>query len=191
MVFCSYTGTLFPLHLLFIFNEFFRYPFFKKNWNCPSWHIDKGLKNCAQLLVCAMVHYLCPFLACCNCRYRLPLVLVLVFVFCFTCLQQSIFQTKLENFNLDPVFCGSEENVYLLCKKLCAIGVADPDGFDIFAVFISNEDKQASALWFSSPKVNFTLIDCCVIEVFALQLSYVHVIRCFLFVINVKVVFLT
>nr|GMC79377.1 protein N-terminal glutamine amidohydrolase [Ipomoea batatas] len=40
----------------------------------------------------------------------------------------------------------SEENVYLLCKKLCADGVANPDASDLFAVFISNEKKQACPL---------------------------------------------
>ncbi|KAK1548798.1 hypothetical protein Q3G72_021135 [Acer saccharum] len=36
-----------------------------------------------------------------------------------------------------------EENVYFLCKKLCANGVADADGSDLYVVFISNEKKQA------------------------------------------------
>ncbi|KAJ0043508.1 hypothetical protein Pint_17888 [Pistacia integerrima] len=40
-----------------------------------------------------------------------------------------------------PFYC--EENVYLLCKKLCANGTADADGSDLFVVFISNEKKQA------------------------------------------------
>ncbi|RWR93768.1 protein N-terminal glutamine amidohydrolase [Cinnamomum micranthum f. kanehirae] len=48
------------------------------------------------------------------------------------------------SFTYTPFYC--EENVYLLCKKLCEIGVADPDGIDLFVVFISNEDKQAT-LW--------------------------------------------
>lgn len=37
----------------------------------------------------------------------------------------------------------SEENVYLLCKKLCTSGVADAGGSDLFVAFISNERKQA------------------------------------------------
>ncbi|KAH7557217.1 hypothetical protein JRO89_XS11G0076400 [Xanthoceras sorbifolium] len=44
-------------------------------------------------------------------------------------------------FDHTPFYC--EENVYLLCKKLCAKGVADADGSDLFVVFISNEKKQA------------------------------------------------
>lgn len=40
-----------------------------------------------------------------------------------------------------------EENVYLLCKKLCAIGVADPTGLDLFVVFISNGEKKVP-LWY-------------------------------------------
>ncbi|KAK2653153.1 hypothetical protein Ddye_013009 [Dipteronia dyeriana] len=39
-----------------------------------------------------------------------------------------------------------EENVYFLCKKLCANGVADADGSDLYVVFISNEKKQIP-LW--------------------------------------------
>lgn len=38
----------------------------------------------------------------------------------------------------------SEENVYLLCKKLREDGIAKSDGSDLFVVFISNEKKQAS-----------------------------------------------
>lgn len=33
--------------------------------------------------------------------------------------------------------------MYLLCKKLCADGIADAEGSDLFVVFISNEKKQA------------------------------------------------
>lgn len=43
-----------------------------------------------------------------------------------------------------PYYC--EENAYLLCKKLCANGLADADGSDLFVVFISNEKKQIP-LW--------------------------------------------
>lgn len=43
-----------------------------------------------------------------------------------------------------PFYC--EENVYLLCKKLCSIGIADTQGSDLFVVFISNENKQIP-LW--------------------------------------------
>ncbi|GAY53712.1 hypothetical protein CUMW_151180 [Citrus unshiu] len=45
-------------------------------------------------------------------------------------------------FQHTPYYC--EENVYLLCKKLCANGTAEADGSDLFVVFISNEKKQAS-----------------------------------------------
>ncbi|KAK1577572.1 hypothetical protein Q3G72_022862 [Acer saccharum] len=44
-------------------------------------------------------------------------------------------------FDHTPFYC--EENVYFLCKKLCANGVADADGTDLYVVFISNEKKQA------------------------------------------------
>lgn len=37
---------------------------------------------------------------------------------------------------------NSEENIYLLCKKLCTIEVADPTGDDLFVVFISNKEKK-------------------------------------------------
>lgn len=37
----------------------------------------------------------------------------------------------------------SEENVYLLCKKLCSKGITSADGSDLFVAFISNEKKQA------------------------------------------------
>lgn len=43
----------------------------------------------------------------------------------------------------------SEENVYLLCKKLCTSGVADADGSDLYVVFISNEKKQVCNCIFS------------------------------------------
>ncbi|KAL4585016.1 hypothetical protein LXL04_009629 [Taraxacum kok-saghyz] len=42
------------------------------------------------------------------------------------------------------VFIFSEENVYLLCKKLCADGVDDVS--DLFVIFISNENKHVP-LW--------------------------------------------
>ncbi|KAK4839123.1 hypothetical protein QYF36_019311 [Acer negundo] len=47
-------------------------------------------------------------------------------------------------FDHTPFYC--EENVYFLCKKLCANGVADTDGSDLYVVFISNEKKQIP-LW--------------------------------------------
>lgn len=43
-------------------------------------------------------------------------------------------------------YYGSEENVYLLCKKLREDGIAKPDGSDLYVVVISNEKKQASNL---------------------------------------------
>ncbi|KAL6336660.1 hypothetical protein AAG906_035974 [Vitis piasezkii] len=43
-------------------------------------------------------------------------------------------------------FLDPEENVYMLCKKLGMIGMADAEGSDLFAVFISNEKKQVP-LW--------------------------------------------
>ncbi|XP_044505752.1 protein N-terminal glutamine amidohydrolase [Mangifera indica] len=51
---------------------------------------------------------------------------------------------KFSEFDHTPFYC--EENVYLLCKKLCGSGTADADGSDLFVVFISNEKKQIP-LW--------------------------------------------
>ncbi|KAK7278924.1 hypothetical protein RJT34_23963 [Clitoria ternatea] len=48
------------------------------------------------------------------------------------------------HFHHTPFYC--EENVYLLCKKLCDDGVANAQGSDLFVVFISNEKKQIP-LW--------------------------------------------
>ncbi|KAI8562273.1 hypothetical protein RHMOL_Rhmol03G0022400 [Rhododendron molle] len=50
----------------------------------------------------------------------------------------------ISQFQHTPSYC--EENVYLLCKKLCTSGVADADGSDLHVVFISNEKKQVP-LW--------------------------------------------
>ncbi|KAJ4779466.1 Protein N-terminal glutamine amidohydrolase [Rhynchospora pubera] len=47
-------------------------------------------------------------------------------------------------FTHTPYYC--EENVYLLCKKLASVGVADPTGLDLFVVFISNEGNKIP-LW--------------------------------------------
>ncbi|CAN6328420.1 unnamed protein product [Urochloa humidicola] len=43
-----------------------------------------------------------------------------------------------------PFYC--EENIYMLCKELIRIGVADPMGTDLYVVFISNEEKKVP-LW--------------------------------------------
>ncbi|XP_014512759.2 protein N-terminal glutamine amidohydrolase [Vigna radiata var. radiata] len=48
------------------------------------------------------------------------------------------------HFQHTPFYC--EENVYLLCKKLCSDGIAKAEGSDLFVVFISNEKKQIP-LW--------------------------------------------
>lgn len=48
------------------------------------------------------------------------------------------------HFHHTPFYC--EENVYLLCKKLCSDGIAKAEGSDLFVVFISNEKKQIP-LW--------------------------------------------
>ncbi|XP_034692827.1 protein N-terminal glutamine amidohydrolase isoform X1 [Vitis riparia] len=50
----------------------------------------------------------------------------------------------ISQFDHTPFYC--EENVYMLCKKLGMIGMADAEGSDLFAVFISNEKKQVP-LW--------------------------------------------
>ncbi|KAI3507551.1 hypothetical protein L1887_22538 [Cichorium endivia] len=50
--------------------------------------------------------------------------------------------SDVSQFHHTPSYC--EENVYLLCKKLCADGVADAS--DLFVVFISNENKHVP-LW--------------------------------------------
>jgi hypothetical protein len=36
--------------------------------------------------------------------------------------------------------CYCEENVYMLCKRLCQLGLAMPDASDLFVVFISNSN---------------------------------------------------
>ncbi|KAL6893584.1 hypothetical protein ACP4OV_007682 [Aristida adscensionis] len=48
------------------------------------------------------------------------------------------------SFTHTPFYC--EENVYLLCKELIRVGVADPAGTDLYVVFISNEEKKVP-LW--------------------------------------------
>ncbi|XP_077241682.1 amino-terminal glutamine amidohydrolase isoform X2 [Tasmannia lanceolata] len=50
----------------------------------------------------------------------------------------------ISTFSHTPFYC--EENVYSLCKKLSSTGVARDDAFDLFVMFISNEDKQVP-LW--------------------------------------------
>jgi len=40
--------------------------------------------------------------------------------------------------------CGSEENVYMLCKKLSEVGLAAPTASDLFVVFISNPNRQVN-----------------------------------------------
>lgn len=49
------------------------------------------------------------------------------------------------SFTHTPFYC--EENVYLLCKELIRAGLADPAGTDLYAVFISNEEKKVP-LWY-------------------------------------------
>lgn len=46
----------------------------------------------------------------------------------------------ISQFDRTPFYC--EENVYMLCKKLCTTGMANTKGSDLFIVFISNEKKQ-------------------------------------------------
>ncbi|XP_047332476.1 protein N-terminal glutamine amidohydrolase [Impatiens glandulifera] len=48
------------------------------------------------------------------------------------------------HFQHTPFYC--EENVYLLCKKLCSSGIAASEGSDLFVTFITNENKQVP-LW--------------------------------------------
>ncbi|XP_010938723.2 protein N-terminal glutamine amidohydrolase [Elaeis guineensis] len=55
------------------------------------------------------------------------------------------FHLDISTFTHTPFYC--EENIYLLCKKLCTIEVADPTGVDLFVVFISNEEKKVP-LWY-------------------------------------------
>ncbi|KAJ8899036.1 hypothetical protein K2173_008865 [Erythroxylum novogranatense] len=52
---------------------------------------------------------------------------------------------EISQFQHTPFYC--EENVYMLCKKLKDIGVADADGSDLFVAFISNDKKQVP-LWY-------------------------------------------
>lgn len=47
--------------------------------------------------------------------------------------------------NVDcSLMCGSEENVYMLCKKLIELGLAAPGASDLFVVFVSNPNRQVS-----------------------------------------------
>nr|CAB3465381.1 unnamed protein product [Digitaria exilis] len=48
------------------------------------------------------------------------------------------------SFTHTPCYC--EENIYMLCKELIRIGVADPMGTDLYVVFISNEERKVP-LW--------------------------------------------
>ncbi|WOK99105.1 protein N-terminal glutamine amidohydrolase isoform X2 [Canna indica] len=54
------------------------------------------------------------------------------------------FPLDISSFTHTPCYC--EENVYMLCKNLCKVGVADQMGTDLFVVFISNEEKMVP-LW--------------------------------------------
>ncbi|VFQ91165.1 unnamed protein product [Cuscuta campestris] len=56
----------------------------------------------------------------------------------------TVSNLELSSFQHTPFYC--EENVYQLCKKLCAGGLANPDASDLFAVFICNDKKQVP-LW--------------------------------------------
>ncbi|XP_033515198.1 protein N-terminal glutamine amidohydrolase [Nicotiana tomentosiformis] len=51
---------------------------------------------------------------------------------------------QVPTFHHTPYYC--EENVYLLCKKLCDDALANTNGSDLFIIFISNEKKQIP-LW--------------------------------------------
>ncbi|GMH29387.1 hypothetical protein Nepgr_031230 [Nepenthes gracilis] len=53
-------------------------------------------------------------------------------------------QSQISDFDHTPFYC--EENVYMLCHKLCTSGIADAKGSDLFVVFISNEKRQIP-LW--------------------------------------------
>uniref|UniRef100_A0ACD5TH35 Uncharacterized protein n=1 Tax=Avena sativa TaxID=4498 RepID=A0ACD5TH35_AVESA len=55
------------------------------------------------------------------------------------------------SFTHTPYYC--EENVYLLCKELIRAGLADPVGTDLYAVFISNEEKKVP-LWYQKASRN-------------------------------------
>ncbi|EEE63584.1 hypothetical protein OsJ_18401 [Oryza sativa Japonica Group] len=48
-------------------------------------------------------------------------------------------------FTHTPYYC--EENVHLLCKELIRSGISDPAGTNLYAVFISNEEKKVP-LWY-------------------------------------------
>jgi hypothetical protein len=74
-----------------------------------------------------------------------------MFTLCFSCDQQSSHNTKhfccLYSWLRWISFAScSEENIYMLCKELIRIGVADPMGTDLYVVFISNEEKKVILL---------------------------------------------
>lgn len=56
----------------------------------------------------------------------------------------AVASVGIASFQHTPYYC--EENVYLLCKKLCEDEMAKPDASDLFVVFISNEKNQIP-LW--------------------------------------------
>uniref|UniRef100_A0A7N1A8N6 Protein N-terminal glutamine amidohydrolase n=1 Tax=Kalanchoe fedtschenkoi TaxID=63787 RepID=A0A7N1A8N6_KALFE len=56
----------------------------------------------------------------------------------------------ISQFHHTPYYC--EENVYMLCKKLCELGMAEPDASDLFVLFISNDNKQVCPP-FNSPYI--------------------------------------
>lgn len=53
-------------------------------------------------------------------------------------------QLERSDFTYTSQYC--EENVYMLCKKLCSAGVVHQEGSNLFVVFISNENRQVP-LW--------------------------------------------
>ncbi|KAM3410215.1 hypothetical protein ACQJBY_002435 [Aegilops geniculata] len=75
------------------------------------------------------------------------------------------------SFTHTPYYC--EENVYLLCKELIKAGLADPAGNDLYAVFISNEEKKIPLWYQKASRTNdgFVLWDYHVICIQAKQRS--------------------
>jgi len=83
----------------------------------------------------------------------------------------------------------SEENIYMLCKELMRIGVADPIGTDLYVVFISNEGKQVP-LWHQKASTSDDGFICWDYHVICIQvkLNLIAVVFCFSLVCTANII---
>ncbi|PAN19770.1 hypothetical protein PAHAL_3G298400 [Panicum hallii] len=82
------------------------------------------------------------------------------------------------SFTHTPCYC--EENIYMLCKELMRIGVADLMGTDLYVVFISNEEKKVP-LWHQKASNSDDGFICWDYHVICIQvkLNLIGVVFCF------------